>query len=80
MCPPQLVFRKIDDKSGLGLCGAQFTLTDPSGFVQTCVSNCQGIVSFPVQIGISYTLKETSVPAGYTASGYNYKKEGRRCC
>ena len=56
---------KIDDYSGRGLPGAEFSLQGPDGDVQSGSSDCQGKLCFQVQPGRQYTLRETAAPPGY---------------
>ena len=62
----RFVLFKIDDQSGCGLSGAQFSLQGPDGAAQSCCSDCQGKVIFQMQPGNAYTLRETAAPPGYT--------------
>ena len=57
----------MDSKSGDGIAGAEFTLSNADGTViQTSISDQQGFLAFRNLTEGIYTLTETKVPAGYT--------------
>lgn len=56
------------DQDGKSLAGAEFTLTDNNGTATKAVTGKDGLATFTIAEGATYTLEETKTPAGYTGS------------
>lgn len=58
---PRLTFRKYDASTGQPLAGAVFTLSD----ARSVTSDSGGLVNFGIIAPGTYTMRETTTPAGY---------------
>ncbi|MCG4283107.1 hypothetical protein K9853_00040, partial [Lacticaseibacillus paracasei] len=56
------------DQDGKSLAGAEFTLTDNNGTATKAVTGKDGLATFTIAEGATYSLEETKTPAGYTGS------------
>ena len=56
------------DQDGKPLKGAEFTLTDNNGTKTAVVTGDDGLATFNIQQGLTYSLEETKVPEGYMGS------------
>ena len=57
-----------EDQDGKSLAGAEFTLTDNNGTATKAVTGKDGLATFTIAEGATYSLEETKTPAGYTGS------------
>ena len=62
-----------EDQDGKSLAGAEFTLTDNNGTATKAVTGKDGLATFTIAEGATYSLEETKTPAGYTG---NFKQAG----
>ena len=56
------------DQDGKSLAGAEFTLTDNNDTATKAVTGKDGLATFTIAEGATYSLEETKTPAGYTGS------------
>ncbi|EMW5796905.1 Cys-Gln thioester bond-forming surface protein [Enterococcus faecium] len=68
----QVTVKKVD-QDGNALKGAEFTLTDNNNAKSVKTTGDDGLATFDLQQGLTYSLEETKVPEGYQGS---FKKDG----